>query len=58
MDTRCSTKLKKIVELMEADKKDMDKQMKAMQEQIQELVLSNNRRQSGDNSNSGESVNK
>lgn len=58
MDTRCSTKLKKIVELMEADKKDMEKQMKAMQEQIQELVLSNNRRQSGDNSNSGESVNK
>ncbi|GJT48352.1 hypothetical protein Tco_0974509 [Tanacetum coccineum] len=35
-----STELKKILEIMEADKRDAAQQMKAMQDQIQELILS------------------
>ncbi|GJX58806.1 RNA-directed DNA polymerase [Tanacetum coccineum] len=42
METRTSTELKKILEIMEADKRDVAQQMKAMQDQIQELLLSRN----------------
>ncbi|KAL4574987.1 hypothetical protein LXL04_021827 [Taraxacum kok-saghyz] len=56
MDTQSSTELKKLLETMEADKRDMEQQLKVMQYQIQELVLSGNRRTNGDNSNSGESI--
>ncbi|GJW99952.1 putative nucleotidyltransferase, ribonuclease H [Tanacetum coccineum] len=58
METRTSTELKKILEIMEADKRDVAQQMKAMQDQIQELLLSNNHRTNGDSSSSGDSVNK
>ncbi|KAK1410953.1 hypothetical protein QVD17_37496 [Tagetes erecta] len=40
MDTRSSTDLKKILETMEADKRELAQQMKAMQEQIHELAIS------------------
>ncbi|PWA34626.1 hypothetical protein CTI12_AA617250 [Artemisia annua] len=55
MDTRSSTEMKKILEIMEADKRDMAQQMKAMQDQIQELIVSQNQ---GEDSNSNRSVNK
>nr|GEV56157.1 hypothetical protein [Tanacetum cinerariifolium] len=58
METRTSTELKKILEIIEADKRDVAQQMKAMQDQIQELLLSNNLRTNGDSSNFGDSVNK
>ncbi|GJR59175.1 transposon ty3-G gag-pol polyprotein [Tanacetum coccineum] len=57
METRTSTELKKILEIVEADKRDVAQQMKAMQDQIQELLLSNNLRTNGDSSSSGDSVN-
>ncbi|KAD4889457.1 hypothetical protein E3N88_21530 [Mikania micrantha] len=40
MDTRSSTELKKILEVMEADKREMAEKMQTMQEQIQELIMS------------------
>ncbi|GKC66456.1 hypothetical protein Tco_1099054, partial [Tanacetum coccineum] len=55
METRNSTKLKKILDTMEADKREMAQQMKAMQDQIQELLLSQTHRE---DSNSHGSVNK
>ncbi|KAJ0454022.1 putative nucleotidyltransferase, Ribonuclease H [Helianthus annuus] len=55
MDTRNSTELKKILETMENDKKEMAQKMQAMQEQIQELILSQNH---SDESSPGGSVNK
>nr|GEW76399.1 reverse transcriptase [Tanacetum cinerariifolium] len=57
MEARTSTELKKILNIMEADKRDVAQQMKAMQDQIQEL-LSNNHRTNGDSSSSGDSVDK
>nr|GEW87634.1 RNA-directed DNA polymerase [Tanacetum cinerariifolium] len=53
-----SAELKKILEIMEADKRDVAQQMKVMQDQIQELILSTNQRTNGDSSSSGDSVNK
>nr|GEV71056.1 hypothetical protein CTI12_AA145160 [Tanacetum cinerariifolium] len=58
METRTSTELKKILDIMEADKRDIAQQMKAMQDKIQELLLSNNHRTNGDSSDSDYSVNK
>ncbi|GKE48417.1 reverse transcriptase, partial [Tanacetum coccineum] len=58
MEMRNSTELKKILEIMEADKRDVAQQIKAMQDQIQELLFSNNQRTNGDSSSSGDSVNK
>ncbi|GJY14778.1 gag-pol polyprotein [Tanacetum coccineum] len=55
METRNSTELKKILDTMEADKRDMAQQMKAMQDQIQELL---NSQTHGEDSNSHGSVNK
>nr|XP_043633544.1 uncharacterized protein LOC122604740 [Erigeron canadensis] len=55
MDTQSSTDLKKILETMEADKREMAQQMKTMQEQIQELIVSQSQ---GEDSNSSGSVNK
>ncbi|GJZ18427.1 transposon ty3-G gag-pol polyprotein [Tanacetum coccineum] len=49
METRNSTELKKILDTMEADKRDMAQQMKAMQDQIQELL---NSQTHGEDSNS------
>ncbi|KAD4888523.1 hypothetical protein E3N88_20596 [Mikania micrantha] len=53
MDTRSSTELKKILEVMEADKKEMAEKMQTMQEQIHELILSQ-----GHGEDSSGSVNK
>ncbi|KAJ0491866.1 putative retrotransposon gag domain-containing protein [Helianthus annuus] len=39
MDTRSSSELKKILETFEADKKNMADQMKALQDQVRELVV-------------------
>nr|GEY56409.1 uncharacterized protein [Tanacetum cinerariifolium] len=58
METRTSTELKKILEIMEADKRDVAQQMKAMQDQIQALLLSNNQRMNGDSSGSSDLINK
>nr|GEU95761.1 hypothetical protein [Tanacetum cinerariifolium] len=58
METRTSTELKKILEIMEADKRDVVQQMKVMQDQIQELIISTNQRTNGDSSSFGDSVNK
>nr|GEW10681.1 hypothetical protein [Tanacetum cinerariifolium] len=58
METRTSTELKKILEIMEADKRDVAQQMKAMQDHIQALFLSNNQRMNGDSSSSSDLVNK
>lgn len=55
METRLNTDLKKILETMEADKREMAQKMQAMQEQIQDLVISQNH---GDASPSSGSVNK
>nr|GEW45603.1 xyloglucan endotransglucosylase/hydrolase 2-like [Tanacetum cinerariifolium] len=55
METRNSTELKKILDTMEADKRYMAQQMKAMQDQIQELL---NSQTHGEDSNSHGSVNK
>nr|GEZ97425.1 hypothetical protein CTI12_AA617250 [Tanacetum cinerariifolium] len=58
METQTSAELKKILEIMEADKRDVAQQMKLMQDHIQELILSTNQRTNGDSSSSGDSVNK
>nr|GEX44479.1 hypothetical protein [Tanacetum cinerariifolium] len=58
METQTSAELKKILEIMEADKRDMAQQMKVMQDRIQELILSTNQRTNGDSSSFGDSVNK
>nr|GEU88319.1 hypothetical protein [Tanacetum cinerariifolium] len=58
MDTRSSTELKKILKIMEANKRDVKQQMKVMQDQIQAQLLSNNQRTNGDSSSFGDSVNK
>nr|GEX72161.1 hypothetical protein CTI12_AA531400 [Tanacetum cinerariifolium] len=42
METRHAADLKKILEMIEADKKEMAQKMQAMQEQIQELLISQN----------------
>ncbi|GJU64587.1 RNA-directed DNA polymerase [Tanacetum coccineum] len=55
METQNSTELKKILDTMEADKREMAQRMKAMQDQIQELLLSQTH---GEDSNSHGSVNK
>ncbi|GJY27028.1 hypothetical protein Tco_0401754 [Tanacetum coccineum] len=55
METRNSTELKKILDTMEADKREMAQQMKIMQDQIQELLLCQTH---GEDSNSHGSVNK
>ncbi|XP_076882853.1 uncharacterized protein LOC143531440 [Bidens hawaiensis] len=55
MDTRSSTDLNKILEIMETDKKEMAQKLQAMQEQIQELIVS---QVHGDESLSSRSVNK
>nr|GEX39929.1 RNA-directed DNA polymerase [Tanacetum cinerariifolium] len=43
MDTHSTTDLKKILEAMEADKKELAKKMQAMQEQIHELTTEENK---------------
>ncbi|GKD35371.1 hypothetical protein Tco_1250880, partial [Tanacetum coccineum] len=53
METRNSTELNKILDTIEADKRDMAQQMKAMQDKIQELLNSQNH---GEDSNSHGSV--
>jgi DNA-binding protein YbaB len=53
METRHAADLKKILETIEADKKEMAQKMQAMQEQIQELLISQNH---GDDSVSSGSV--
>nr|GEW58887.1 uncharacterized protein [Tanacetum cinerariifolium] len=53
METRNSTELKKILDTMKADKRDMAQQMKTMQDQIQELL---NSQTHGEDSNSHGSV--
>nr|GEU43684.1 reverse transcriptase [Tanacetum cinerariifolium] len=58
METQTSTELKKILDIMEADKRDVAQQTKAMQDQIQELLISNNHQTNGDSSSFGDSVNK
>nr|GEX33621.1 RNA-directed DNA polymerase [Tanacetum cinerariifolium] len=58
METRTSAEVKKILEIMEADKKDVAQQMKVMQDQIQELILSTHQRTNGDSSSFDDSVNK
>nr|GEU89756.1 hypothetical protein [Tanacetum cinerariifolium] len=58
IETQTSTEFKKILEIMKANKRDVAQQMKAMQDQIQELLLSNNLRTNGDSSSFGDSVNK
>ncbi|KAJ9551630.1 hypothetical protein OSB04_015675 [Centaurea solstitialis] len=55
MDTRSTTDLRKILETMEADKKEMAQKMQAMHEQIQELIIS---QKHGEDSSSSGSVNK
>ncbi|GJX58273.1 hypothetical protein Tco_0289663 [Tanacetum coccineum] len=55
METQNAADLKKILEVIEADKKEMTQKMQAMQEQIQELIISQNHRE--DSASSG-SVNK
>lgn len=55
MDTRSSTELKKILEIMETDKREMAQKMHAMQEQIQELIVTQNH---GEDSTSSGLVNK
>nr|GEW91256.1 hypothetical protein CTI12_AA531400 [Tanacetum cinerariifolium] len=55
METRHAVDLKKILETIEADKKEMAQKMQAMQEQIQELLISQNH---GEDSASSGSVNK
>ncbi|PWA85827.1 hypothetical protein CTI12_AA145160 [Artemisia annua] len=55
METRHAADLKKILETIEADKKEMAQKMQAMQEQIQELLISQNH---GDDSASSGSVNR
>ncbi|GJW43996.1 hypothetical protein Tco_0072795 [Tanacetum coccineum] len=55
METRTSTELKKILEIMEADKRDVAQQMKAMQDQIQDNFFSTQTIETnGDSSSSGE----
>ncbi|PWA43609.1 hypothetical protein CTI12_AA531400 [Artemisia annua] len=55
METRHAADLKKILETIEADKKEMAQKMQAMQEQIQELLISQNH---GEDSASSGSVNR
>ncbi|GJV75635.1 transposon ty3-I gag-pol polyprotein [Tanacetum coccineum] len=55
METRHAADLKKILETIEADKKEMAQKMQAMQAQIQELLISQNH---GEDSASSGSVNK
>lgn len=55
METRHAADLKKILETIEADKKEMAEKMQAMQAQIQELLIPQNH---GDDSASSGSVNK
>ncbi|KAJ9547219.1 hypothetical protein OSB04_019762 [Centaurea solstitialis] len=55
MDTRSTTDVRKILEAMEADKKEMAQKMQTMQEELQELLFS---RQNGEDSTSGGSVTK
>ncbi|GJR33812.1 reverse transcriptase, partial [Tanacetum coccineum] len=55
METRHAADLKKILETIEADKKEMAQKMQAMQGQIQELLISQNH---GEDSASSGSVNK
>ncbi|GJX05544.1 reverse transcriptase [Tanacetum coccineum] len=55
METRNTADLKKILETIEADKKELAQKMQALQEQIHELVFSQSH---GDESPSSESVNK
>nr|GEU72820.1 transposon Ty3-I Gag-Pol polyprotein [Tanacetum cinerariifolium] len=54
-ETQHAVDLKKILETIEADKKEMAQKMQAMQEQIQELLISHNH---GEDSASSRSVNK
>nr|GEY01843.1 hypothetical protein CTI12_AA531400 [Tanacetum cinerariifolium] len=55
MDTQITTDLKKILEAMENDKKEMTQKMQTMQEHIQELIISQSHRE---DSTSGGSVNR